>query len=98
MPKVKGLTQKERDAQAIEREIQRASQDFLNVAREKRGREDKTYAQVAEDIGVSKDTFWQWRAGKLPSAGFGRVIASYARMGYRLVPEPIAGSRKGAPG
>ena len=54
---VRGLTQKERDAQIIEQEIQRASQDFLNVAREKRGREDKTYAQVAEDIGVSNILF-----------------------------------------
>lgn len=89
MPKVRGLTQKQREAIAIEDEIQRASQDFLNAARMKRGMEDKTYAQVADDIGVSKDTFIKWRAGKVPEASFGRIVIAYAKMGYRLVPEQI---------
>lgn len=91
MPRVRGLTQKQRDEQVIELEIQRASKDFLTVARTKRGLEDKTYTQVAEDIGVTRDTLQRWRNGKLAEAGFGRVIAAYARMGYRLVPEPIQG-------
>lgn len=89
MPKIRGLTQKQRDEQAVEREIQNASRDFLDAARKKRGLEDKTYAQVAEDIGVCTNTFLKWRKGKLPDASFGAVITAYARMGYRLVQEPI---------
>ena len=89
MPKVKGFTQKQRETQIIDTEIQRASKDFLTAARAKRGLEDKTYTQIAEDIGVTRDTLRKWRGGKLPDASFGRVIAAYARMGYRLVPEPI---------
>lgn len=89
MPKIRGLTQKQRDAIAIENEIQRASQDFLNIARMKRGMEDKTYAQVADDIGVCRDTFLKWRAGKIRDACFEKIIAAYAKMGYRLVLEQI---------
>ncbi len=89
MPKMRGLTQKQRDAMLVEGEIRKASQDFLTATREKRGLEDKTYAQVAEDIGVCKDTFFKWRSGKVGEANFGKIIAAYARMGYRLVPERI---------
>lgn len=89
MPKVRPLTQRQREEQAIQMEIQRASQLVLNAAREKRGREDKTYAQVARDIGVCPNTFLKWRGGKLPDASFGGVIAACARMGYRLTLEPF---------
>ncbi|MCI9458816.1 MAG: hypothetical protein HFE44_17930 [Oscillospiraceae bacterium] len=89
MPKVRGLTQKQRDAMALEDEIRRASQDFLNATRLKRGLEDKTYGEIAEDIGVCRDTFLKWRSGKVREATFGKIISAYAKMGYRLVPEQI---------
>lgn len=88
MPKVRGLTKKQREEWTIENELKRASQDFLNTAKEKR-LEDKTYRQIARELGVSANTFLQWRAGGVTDAHFGRIIAAYARMGYRLVPEQI---------
>lgn len=93
MPKVRPLTQKQRDEQAIQQEIQRTCQLVLDAAREKRGREDKTYSQVAEDIGVCTNTFLKWRKGKLPEASFGGVIEACARMGYRLALEPFPSHR-----
>lgn len=95
MPKIRGLTQKQRDEQAVEAEIQRAVQDFLRAVGLKRGLEDKTYAELAAELGVSQDRLQKWRKeGALPKAGFGRVVAAYAKMGYRLVPEPITAGRK----
>lgn len=95
MPKVRGLTQKQRDEQAVEAEIRRAADDFLHAVRVKRGVEEKTYAQVAKELGMSQDTLQRWRReGALPQAGFGRIVAAYAKMGYRLVPEPIVPARK----
>lgn len=94
MPKIRPLTKKQRDEQAIEREIQRAADDFLRVINMKRGLEGKTYSQVSEDIGVSRTALQSWRLdGKLQNARFGRVVTVYAKMGYRLVPEPIQGCK-----
>ena len=90
MPKVKPLTQRQREAQAIENEIQRVSKDLLSIIGERRGRDDKTYAQMAEFIGVSPDRYQRRRRnGKLPGASLGRVVTAARKLGYRIVFEPI---------
>ena len=89
MPKVRPLTRQERETQAIENETKRICTEVLTAVREKRGLEEKTYAQVAEEIGISVDRLNRWRNGELPSAGFGRGITACTKMGYRLVLEPI---------
>ena len=72
MPKVRPLTRQERETQAIENETKRICTEVLTAVREKRGLEEKTYAQVAEEIGISVDRLNRWRNGELPGAGFGR--------------------------
>lgn len=91
MPKVRPLTKSQREAQAIEDEIQRTSREFLAIVGERRGRDDKTYAQMADFIGVSPDRYQKWRKGELPHAAFGRVVAASRKLGYRVVFEPISG-------
>lgn len=90
MPKVI-LTQKQREAQVVEREVQLACQTLLTALGEKQWREGKQHLQIAAEIGLSRNAYCQWRNGKLPEAGFGRVLTAWAKLGYRLVPEPIAG-------
>lgn len=91
MPKVRPLTQREREAQANENEIQRVSNDLLHIIGERRGRDDKTYAQMAEFIGVSPDRYQRWRRnGELPGASLSRVVTAARKLGYRVVFEPIA--------
>lgn len=92
MPKIRPLTQKEREAQSIETEIQRVSKDLLGIIGERRGRDDKTHAQMAEFIGISPDRYQRWRRnGELPGASLGRVVTAARKLGYRVVFEPIAG-------
>lgn len=89
MPKVKGLTRAEREAQAGRDEMQRVSREFLGILGERRGREEKTFAQMAEYIGVCPDCYQDWRKGKLPSATFGRIVEASRRVGYRIEFVPI---------
>lgn len=92
MPKVRPLTQKEREAQAIDNEIQRVSKELLGLIGERRGRDDKTHAQIAEFIGVSPDRYQKWRRnGELPGTSLSRVVTAARKLGYRVVFEPITG-------
>lgn len=94
MPKARPLTQKQREQEAIEKEVDRACKDFLLAIGMKRGVEEKTYTQIAEEIGIHRNTLLEWRKGELPDARFAHVVEAYARMGYRLVLEPINSSKK----
>ena len=91
MPKVRPLTQRERDTQVIENEIQRVSKDLLTIIGERRGRDDIDRGEMAEFIGISRSAFYHWRNGGLPVAKFGQVVAASRKLGYRVVFEPIAG-------
>lgn len=91
MPKVRPLTQREREAQAIENEIQRASKDFLTIVGERRGRDDIDRGEMAEFIGISRNAFYHWRNGGLPAAKFGQIVSASRKLGYRVVFEPISG-------
>lgn len=92
MPKTRPLTKAEREAQAIENEIQRTSREFLSIVGERRGRDNKTYAQMADFIGVSPDRYQKWRRnGELPGASLSRVVTAARKLGYRVVFEPISG-------
>jgi len=97
MPKVKPLTRRQREEQAVEDEIRRVEREFNRAVGLKRGLEDKTYLQLAEEIGVSAFTLNAWRHGKLRDAGMGRVVTAARKLGYRIVFEPIApGKRESA--
>ena len=94
MPMVRPLTKAEREREAIEREIQHASEDLLRIIGERRGRDDKTYAQMADFIGVSPDRYQRWRhKGELKGASLGRVVTVARKLGYRVIFEPINPSK-----
>jgi len=89
MPKVRPLTRAEREAQAGRDEMQRVSREFLGILGERRGREDKTYAEMAEYIGVCPDCYQDWRKGKLSKAKLERIVEASRRVGYRIEFVPI---------
>lgn len=84
MPRIKGLTEQQREQQATEAELARTSQAFLTILGEARGRSEMTYDQMAELIGTHPNTLRKWRKGKLPEAEFGKVISAAQKLGYRI--------------
>lgn len=91
MPKVRPLTQREREAQAIENELKRTSDDFLSIVGERRGRDDMSRCDMAEFIGISEWLFYKWRSEGMKSAKLGQLVAAARKLGYRIVFEPIEG-------
>jgi len=89
MPKVRPLTRAEREIQARRDEMQRVSKEFLGILGERRGREEKTFAEMAEYIGVCTDCYQDWRKGKLQKAKLERIVEAARRVGYRIEFAPI---------
>ncbi|MCI8623792.1 MAG: hypothetical protein HFG26_09030 [Provencibacterium sp.] len=87
MPKVRGLTRQQRE----KAEVRRVSDDILEVIRTKRGQEEKSFMQVAEDVGLTRDQYQRWRANGIGSARVEKAVIAAYRSGYRLELVPIKG-------
>lgn len=87
MPKVRGLTRQQRE----KAEVRRVSDDILEVIRTKRGQEEKSFMQVAEDVGLTRDQYQRWRANGIGTVRVEKAVIAAYRAGYRLELVPIKG-------
>lgn len=81
MPKVRPLTSAQREEES-KKALCKEIMDRLN---EKRGRERKTNAAFAEELGITRATWYRWNNGELPSCEFGKLLTALHRSGLTLV-------------
>lgn len=80
MARTRPLTQAQRE----EAERKRICQDIMDRLNERRGRDRKSNTEFAADIGVSKDTWYRWNRGELPTCEFGKLLVALYRAGLAL--------------
>lgn len=95
MPRVRPLTSVEREMQADEAAVERASREFLELLCTERGRRDMKYMDMAELIGVCPDTLKRWRNGCLGKASLESLVKVGRKLGFRVQFVPEEGGKHG---
>lgn len=84
MPRVRTLTRVEREMQADEAAVAKASREFMELLGVERGRRDMKYMDMAELIGVCPDTLRRWRDGYLGKASLESLVKVGRKLGFRV--------------
>lgn len=84
MPKVRPLTRVEREMQSDEVAVAKASREFLDLLGAERGRKDMSRQDFSEAVGITRQTYCNWRRDGIGKASFGRLVSIARRAGFRV--------------
>ena len=89
MPKIRPLTDADRKLQAENEAVENFCRKVMDQINMERGLKDMTRKEMAERLGISKDTYLNWRDGGICKASVDHLIRAAHRVGCRIeiIPE-----------
>lgn len=92
MPRVRPLTSVEREMQADEEALKIASREFMEILGAERGRKDMTHESFSDHIGVTRQTYYNWRKAGIGGMSVKSLVRICRKVGAQVQIVPVHGN------